>query len=233
MPKPKILLVDDNPFFLDLEKGFLEKSRTTILEAHNGAEALIIARSSRPDLIYMDLDMPVMDGLQCCLELKKDPSLATIPVVIIYNPERSGDRERIRVAQCDGSIAKPLLRKSFLETGRRFLEQIDRRLFRVPCHTSVFFRMKDQGFYGKTLDISAGGVFVGFQGKVQTETPLHLHLLLPEPFAKVVEARGRIAWVNQGPSLKKPFLPNGFGVEFIAISEDCSGEIKEYVGQFN
>ena len=232
MQKPKILLVDDNPFFLDVEKVFLEKTRVTILQARNGAEALAVAKNSMPDLIYMDLEMPVMDGLECCLALKGDPSLQSIPVVLIYNPERPGDREKVDLSKCDGRIAKPLQRKAFLETGRQFLVQIDRRLQRVPCQTSIFFRMKDAGFYGKTVDISSGGVFVDFQGKAQPNTLLHLHLLLPEPVAKVVEARGRVAWINQDMMPKKPVLPSGFGVEFIAISEDGIGDIQNFVGQF-
>lgn len=232
MQKPKILLVDDNPFFLDVEKGFLEKTRVTILEARNGAEALVIAKNSMPDLIYMDLDMPVMDGLDCCLALKADPVLQSIPVVLVYNPERPVDREKVDLSKSDGRVAKPLQRKAFLEIGRQFLTQIDRRLQRVPCQTSVFFRMKDGGFYGQTVDISSGGVFVDFQGKAQPNTLLHLHLLLPDPVAKVVEARGRVAWINQNLMPKKPGLPIGFGVEFIAISEDGIGDIQNFVGQF-
>ena len=70
-----ILLVDDAKFFLELEKQFLKNTPATLLTASSGKEALEIAKESRPSLVFMDVDMPEMDGLDCCRQFKADPFL--------------------------------------------------------------------------------------------------------------------------------------------------------------
>ena len=64
MATPKILLVDDTKLFLKLEQEYLKQSSAQVFTAGNGHEALELARTIRPDLIYMDLNMPVMDGIE-------------------------------------------------------------------------------------------------------------------------------------------------------------------------
>src|ERR1039457_2919395 len=83
MNTPKILLVDDTKLFLKLEQEYLKHLAVTVLTAENGIEALEIARSQNPDLIFMDINMPVMDGVSCCAAIKADPGLRSIPVVMV------------------------------------------------------------------------------------------------------------------------------------------------------
>ena len=73
MATPKILLVDDTKLFLRLEQEYLRQSSVTVFTASNGREALETARKIMPDLIYMDLNMPEMNGIECCSAIKADP----------------------------------------------------------------------------------------------------------------------------------------------------------------
>jgi sigma-B regulation protein RsbU (phosphoserine phosphatase) len=83
IPNPKILIVDDEPFNVDYLEQELEESDCTIISAVNGQEALEIVRSESPDLILLDIMMPVMDGFEVLSRLKADPTTRDIPVIVI------------------------------------------------------------------------------------------------------------------------------------------------------
>ena len=78
-----ILFVDDNSLFIEIEKEFLQYTGVDVLTARDGLEALDVVKTKRPDLIFMDLQMPKMDGAECCRAIKSDNSLSTIPVVMV------------------------------------------------------------------------------------------------------------------------------------------------------
>ena len=83
MTQPKILIVDDEPFNVDYLEQELEEMNYIIITARNGREALDQARSEKPDLILLDIMMPIMDGFAVLGELKADPFLRHIPVIVI------------------------------------------------------------------------------------------------------------------------------------------------------
>ena len=81
--KRYVLVTDDEPDIRYLLRSILERGGHEVAEAGNGAEALESARKRRPDLILLDLKMPVMDGFTCLEQLKADPGLKDIPVVVV------------------------------------------------------------------------------------------------------------------------------------------------------
>jgi CheY-like chemotaxis protein len=91
-----ILLVDDSRFFLELETQFLRNTPATILTTSSGEEALGLAREHRPSLVYMDMDMPGMTGVDCCRAFKEDPAIMEIPVVLIGNSNSVTDEHDAR-----------------------------------------------------------------------------------------------------------------------------------------
>ena len=121
MPLPRILLVDDVRLFLELEKSFLNLAQTEILTAANGEEALAIVRRERPDLVFLDLYMPVLDGAACCAAIKGDPELSATPIVMVTTGGKPEEVEQCRAAGCDGLLTKPIDRTAFLETVSRFI----------------------------------------------------------------------------------------------------------------
>lgn len=231
MAKPKILLVDDVNLMLELQKNFLRFSPVQVLTAGNGVEALQIARQERPDLIFMDINMPMMDGVTCCRSLKSDPELSSIPVVMVTTMGSTEDEARCREAGCDDFITKPVDRVTFLSKGRHYLPHIDRRDPRVPCDTGVEIRTSSPPEAATARDISEGGVYVSSPADMVPESYITLSLVLPGMGPEPVRVRGRIAWINSDTRCTNPELPNGFGVEFLDIDEKALEAIRQYVGK--
>lgn len=78
-----LLVADDEPDIRFLLRRMLDRGGYLVTEASNGTEVLDLARESRPDLILLDLKMPVMDGFECLEKLKEDPDLKLVPVVVV------------------------------------------------------------------------------------------------------------------------------------------------------
>lgn len=229
MARPKILLVDDTKLVLELEKNFLKLSHVEVLTAGNGAEALALVRQDPPDLIFMDLNMPVMDGITCCAALKADPFLCSIPVVMLTTAGRDEDRERARQAGCDGFITKPIDRKEFLGIARQFTDAVDRRDLRVPCQLPALYLWHKTAIAAQVLDIGDGGVFLASREPVPQETLVKVALYLRPGQPVLQELTGRVAWVNEEGRRVNTALPPGFGVEFVEISEAERLLVKELV----
>lgn len=98
---PKILIVEDEPEVLQLYSDKLKQEKFEVIEAKNGAEGLEIALSSKPDLILLDIQMPIMDGLAMLKELKINDAVKKIPVIVLTN---YSDAERIAVAMESGAV---------------------------------------------------------------------------------------------------------------------------------
>lgn len=120
----RVLYIEDVTDNRDLVTQILD-GLYEVETAVDGAEGLKAARESPPDLILVDLSLPVMDGLVCTRKIREDPVLRNIPVVAVTAHAMVGDRERALSAGCDGYLSKPFrvaqLRKlvaEFIE-GRR------------------------------------------------------------------------------------------------------------------
>jgi len=230
MATPKILLVDDTKLFLKLEQEYLKQSSAQVFTAGNGQEALELARANRPDLIFMDLNMPVMDGVSCCVALKADPDLCDIPVILVTTEGMDDSVARCKDAGCDGFLTKPIDRKTFLEIGRRFLPRIDRRERRAPCRIKVLFRINDrENMYGTCLDLCSRGMYLAFTGEVEIDDKVEVSMLVSGNSDDLVEAWGRVSWVNSSADRKKPKWAEGFGVEFQAITDESVELIKRFI----
>ena len=104
----RILIVEDNPANMKLASLLLLNAGHTTLCAIDAETGLTLARSERPDLILMDIQLPGMDGLAATALLKKDPATAAIPIIALTAMAMKEDREKTRAAGCDAYIAKPL-----------------------------------------------------------------------------------------------------------------------------
>lgn len=121
MAGERILLVEDNPVNRRLAQFLLKSQGYTVYEATTGEEALELARTHRPDLILMDLQLPGLDGFAATRILKEDAATADIPVVAMTAYAMRGDREKALEARCDGYITKPIDTKEFPVTVSRYL----------------------------------------------------------------------------------------------------------------
>jgi CheY-like chemotaxis protein len=221
MSKKKVLLVDDVNLLIELEKTFLKGLPVDILIARNGAEALEVVRREQPDLIYLDLNMPVMDGPTCCRALKADPQTSGIPVIMVTTAGSAQDELLCRSAGCNDYITKPINSKIFLEKGRKCLADFERRRRRYSYSTDVEFLMDGEPRYGVTADISKGGLFLAVPHDGILDDPLDLSFSLPLGGDNLlVAARGKVAWENRAEAPIKPNYPVGVGIEFTVIDPE-------------
>ncbi len=119
---PTILIVEDNEDNRIVYSTMLRHFGFTVLEAENGAEGILRARSGLPDLILMDIAIPLVDGWEAVQRLKKDPATAGIPIVALTAHAMPADRERAIQVGCDGYLAKPCEPRAVVEEVRRILE---------------------------------------------------------------------------------------------------------------
>ena len=106
-----ILIVEDNEDNRLIYSQYLAHAGYRVLEATNGAEGVEVTRRDRPDIVLMDISMPVMDGLTATRHLKADPELKGIPVVALTAHAMATDEEMAREAGCDGYLSKPVMPK--------------------------------------------------------------------------------------------------------------------------
>ena len=122
-----VLLVEDNLHNRRIFSGVLQHFGFAVVEAVNGAEAVELARQRRPDLILMDLSLPVLDGWAATRQIKDTPELASTPIIALTAHAMPDDEERAREAGCDGYLAKPISPKKVAAEVSRLLQQKDER----------------------------------------------------------------------------------------------------------
>ncbi|HEY8836284.1 MAG TPA: response regulator [Dehalococcoidia bacterium] len=105
---PKILLVEDNELNRDMLSRRLTKRGYEVSIAVDGAEGVAMTRSTLPDLVIMDMSLPVMDGWSATAELKADPATRPIPVIGLSAHAMAGDRDRAMKSGCDDYDTKPI-----------------------------------------------------------------------------------------------------------------------------
>ena len=120
--RPRVLLVDDYPDAREMYTEYLEFSGFDVVQAGNGVEALQRAADAAPDIILMDLSLPVMDGWEATRRLKADQRTAGIPVVALTGHALAGISEGARKAGCDAFVTKPCLPEDLVKEIRRILD---------------------------------------------------------------------------------------------------------------
>jgi two-component system, cell cycle response regulator DivK len=118
----KVLYVednDDNVYMLKMRLELLEDFE--VVTAEDGEKGCAMARSERPDIILMDLEMPVVDGWEATRRLKADPQTRDIPIIALSAHALAGEREKALAAGCDEFDTKPIEFERLLATLRRVL----------------------------------------------------------------------------------------------------------------
>jgi len=117
----KILIIEDNPLNLELVFDLLEIEGYDILQAETGYDGIELAKTEKPDLIVMDIQLPGMDGLSATRLLKADPETMDIPIVALTANAMKGDDQKVFDAGCTGYIPKPIDTRKLPEQIAGFL----------------------------------------------------------------------------------------------------------------
>ena len=117
----QILVIEDQEDNRIILRDLLTSAGFEVIEALNGQEGVDMAESEKPDLILMDIQLPVIDGYEATRRIKSNPSLASIPIIAVTSYALSGDEAKAREAGCDGYVTKPFSPRLLLEKVREFL----------------------------------------------------------------------------------------------------------------
>jgi CheY-like chemotaxis protein len=117
----RILIIEDNEHNLYLETFILQKNGHEVIQARNGEAGITLAAQMAPDLILLDIQLPGMDGYTVAQQLRKNPTIANIPIIAVTSYAMTGDREHILEAGCTSYIEKPINPDTFPMEITQFL----------------------------------------------------------------------------------------------------------------
>jgi uncharacterized protein (TIGR02266 family) len=220
----RILIVDDTPLFLELEALFLARCGA-VLKAASGAEGLELARRERPQVVVVDLEMPALGGDAVCAELKADPELAAMPVVIVTAGDSGEEHARAVRAGADDVLAKPISRISLLQAVQRFVRFREvRGLARVELQGPVRLERPGLETWGIGRNLSRGGIFVESDERAAPHTELALQFHLPGA-RKPLRPTARVVWRREAAGRQPP----GLGLRFLDLDRAAARRIDDFV----
>jgi two-component system cell cycle response regulator DivK len=117
----RVLVVEDTEDNRRILRDLLGSAGYDVVEASDGAEGLSAVARLRPDLVVLDIQLPVIDGYEVARRLKADPKTRDIPIVAVTSYALAGDEEKSRAAGCDAYVAKPFSPRHLLATILGFL----------------------------------------------------------------------------------------------------------------
>jgi len=117
----RILVVEDQEDLRGMLRDLLTGSDYSVIEATDGAAGIAMAKSERPDLILMDIQMPVIDGYEATRQIRADPAIDGIPIIAVSSFAMKGDEQKARSASCDDYVTKPYSPMQLLKVIRGIL----------------------------------------------------------------------------------------------------------------
>ena len=117
----RILVVEDQKDNMQIMRDLLGTTDYEIMEAENGEQALAMVAQQRPDLILMDIQLPILDGYEATRRIKADPALRAIPIIAVTSYALSGDDVKAREAGCDAYVTKPFSPRALLAKIREYV----------------------------------------------------------------------------------------------------------------
>jgi CheY-like chemotaxis protein len=138
-----VLIAEDNAINRELLRELLEARGHTVVEACNGQEALDALKQAQPDILLLDINMPVMDGFTAVRKIRENPHLATLPILAVTANVMLGEREKILNSGFDGYLPKPI-------NARALTEEVERLLSERRSKNNSEDRSQDLSGSGKT-----------------------------------------------------------------------------------
>ena len=219
----KILLADDMAHFLDLEISFLRRADCEIVTAEDGIEALKIAKTTRPDIILLDVEMPRMTGIECCRHIKNDPGLKGIPVVMVTATNRRDECQR---AGCDDFWKKPIREDDFLRGIKKLIPIKEREDKRVSIGLQVEYVKNGKAISAFTKDISARGMFIITRETLPVESEIEVSFTLPETTSPL-KVGGKV--IRELTDAENGHYVGGMGISFAKMDKKTQKAIENFV----
>ena len=117
----RILVIEDQEDNRQILRDLLSSVGYELIEAENGEDGVAAAAADRPDLILMDIQLPLLDGYEATRRIKAQPALSAIPIIAVTSYALSGDEDKARAAGCEGYVTKPFSPRELLAKIREYL----------------------------------------------------------------------------------------------------------------
>ena len=231
MENKKILIVDDSNYFQRLGESFLRRGICTVLKANNAGDALRLIRDEHPHVVVMDLNMPGMKGDDCCREVKSDPVLNKIPIIMLANGWEKNAKNRCIDAGCDDFISKPVNKARLYAGIKRYVNIVERTHVRTSCNGEVAFSEGNGSFPGSLNDISEGGMFIRSADPLKVGSHLDAVFKLNR-LGDLMKISGTVVRVVHNRGEAGSMSKGGMGVKFHDISDEVRKSISNY-GKLN
>ena len=223
-----VLVVDDTPYLLDVASLFLGRS-SRVETAAGGVAGLAAARRLRPDLVLCDDCMPDMDGLEMCRQIREDPDISHVPVIVLLSDSSAEAHGAAIRAGANDVLPKPLERLTLVAAVTRFLSHSPTRgLPRIDTRVPVTVVGREGEGSGTVVNVSRGGAFIETDVPLVCADEIGLRFQLPgspmtlRPSAEVVWQRHRYE-TEPGP--------DGVGLRFVEIDAPSARALDEFVYQ--
>ena len=117
----RILVVEDQEDNRQILRDLLANAGYDMIEAEDGEQGVAAANSERPDLILMDIQLPVLDGYEATRRIRTNPDLRSVPIIAVTSYAQAGDEDKALAAGCDGYVSKPYSPRELLAKVRDYL----------------------------------------------------------------------------------------------------------------
>lgn len=223
----KILIVDDSTYLRSLKGTYLKRRTCSIVEAKDGEKALHVLVEEKPDLIIMDLSMPLVNGDECCRVIKNHPDYNHIPVIMLANTWEKDAEKRCKEAGCDDFISKPVKRERLYWSIKQYLNIAERIHPRTPFEAKAVVSASGIDYRGVSANISQGGIFIRSNEIHTPGSAIQLKLSL-NPRSKDYIVDGQVAWAATEEDTAIGLVP-GMGIQFKRLNPDFKELIKNKV----
>ena len=190
-----ILIADDLKALLQIQKNFLMRAGFEVLAAGSGSSAVDLAREKAPRLVLLDLEMPEMDGAAACAAMRREPSLAQTPIIIMSATDSPEIRDRCLKAGCTDFVTKPRKPEELLEVVARTLSIGERKALRVRVAIKVTVDLDRRRLMGKAKNLSATGLLLLSDTTMPLGSVLGLQFALPKT-DRVIKVTGKVVRVG-------------------------------------
>jgi len=217
----KILLVDDDEFFIEFERSFIQRKHFEILEARNGSEALEVIRKHNPDLVLLDLYMPGMDGLEVIARMRAEGYLE-IPVIVVSNEQNMEKIRELKEAGAGDYLTKPIDIDELVLKVNKFLNETVRSDRRLPVSIKLKYRALDELLSGESRDLSTTGIFVRTRKNLEVGNLVELFLYSTEDAdAEPIRLMGEVVRTVENDR------EEGAGLKFINLRQESIELIRQ------
>jgi len=211
--KKKILIVDDDEFFIEFESAFLQREHFRILEARNGETALDVMRKRKPDLVLLDLYMPGMDGMEVVVRARAE-GMMDLPIIMVSKEEDHAKIRELMEAGATDFLTKPIEIEELLEKVNNFLNEAHRSGHRLPVKIKLRYRTLGELMTGESKDLSTTGIFVRTKKALEVGSLVELFLYPADnKDAEPIQLMGEVVR-NEEPHAGDP----GAALKFINLS---------------